>query len=199
MVPAILWLKGFAQGNDSCHEAQGRKGAIMQRCISVLILLTGFVPCLALQNSTPPPKQQPPMQQSKTNKQQRVEKELRDRDIEFSKETAARRLEGWMDFFADDAAIIRDGKVIVGKQSIRELYAPLFADQSFNLSWTPTKIEVSKDGTLGYTYGDFEAKSTAHTSRGIYVTAWRKQNGKWMVVLDLGSEPRLQPKEVEKQ
>jgi ketosteroid isomerase-like protein len=104
-----------------------------------------------------------------------------------------------MEFFADDAAIIRDGKVIVGKQSIRELYTPLFADQSFNLSWTPTKIEVSKDGTLGYTYGDFEGKSAAHTSRGIYVTEWRKQNGKWMVVLDLGSESRLQPKEVEKE
>jgi ketosteroid isomerase-like protein len=166
----------------------------MRLMVLVLFLITGFAQGFAAQSSTPPPQQR-----SRSAKQQRVEKELRDRDLEFSKETGSRRLDGWMDFFAEDSAIIRDGKVISGKQSIRETYAKIFANADFSLSWTPTKVEVSKDGTLGYTYGDFEAKSGQQTSRGMYVTTWRKENGKWMVVLDLGSEPRQQPKEAEKQ
>lgn len=139
--------------------------------------------------TTAPPKPRP-----KTAQQDKLEKQLRDTDLQFSKETGERRLEGWMDFFADDAAVIRDGKVITGKQSLRELFTPVFANKDFSLSWTPTKVELSKDGTLGYTYGDYEAKNGQATSRGMYVTVWRLIGGKWKVVLDLGSQPREQPK-----
>src|SRR5205807_7163812 len=137
------------------------------------------------------------LQRSKSSKQQRMEKQWRDTDLEFSKQTGIRRLEAWMEFFADDAAIIRDGKTITGKQSIRELYAPLFANKEFSLSWIPTKVEVSKDGNLGYTYGDFEARTGQKISRGMYVTAWRKEDGKWKAVLDTGSSPAQQPKEAQ--
>ena len=40
------------------------------------------------------------------------EQELRDADLNFGRQTAARRLEGWMDFFADDASIIHDGQTV---------------------------------------------------------------------------------------
>ena len=54
----------------------------------------------------------------------------------------------------------------------------------------PPKQKFSKDGTLGYTYGDYEAKEGVSISRGMYVTAWRRENGRWKVVLDLGSAAR---------
>jgi ketosteroid isomerase-like protein len=116
-----------------------------------------------------------------------LEKELKDADLEFARQTAARRLEGWMDFFADDAATIHDGKTVTGKQALRAYYEPVFADKDFTLVWTPAKAEAAKDGTLGYTYGDYEAKEGTKISHGMYVTAWRRINGKWKVVLDLGS------------
>jgi ketosteroid isomerase-like protein len=100
-----------------------------------------------------------------------------------------------MEFFADDGAIIREGKTLTGKDGIRQLYQPLFANREFTLSWVPTRAEASQDGTLGYTYGDYEAKIGAETSRGMYVTVWRKINGHWKVILDVGSQPRQQPKE----
>ena len=128
-------------------------------------------------------------------KQERLQKQLRDADLAFAKQTAERRLDGWMDFFAEDATTIHDGKTVVGKDALRRYYEPVFADKNFSLSWTPTRAEVSDDGTLGYTYGDYEAKTGADTSRGMYVTAWRRMHGRWMVVLDLGSSPRQQPKE----
>jgi ketosteroid isomerase-like protein len=119
-----------------------------------------------------------------------LEKQLRDADLEFAKQTHERRLEGWMDFFADDASVIHEGKVTSGKTALRAFYEPVFANQDFTLTWTPTKAEASKDGSLGYTFGDYEARNAGQTSRGVYATTWRRVNGRWKVVLDLGNAQR---------
>lgn len=116
-----------------------------------------------------------------------LEKTLRDADLEFARQTAARRLDGWLDSFADDASIIHDGTTVSGTQALRAYYEPVFADKDFSLRWTPTKAEASKDGTLGYTFGNYEAKRGTSASRGMYTTVWRRVNGQWKVVLDLGS------------
>ena len=47
------------------------------------------------------------------------EQELRNADLDFARQTSARRLEGWMDFFADDASIIHDGQTVTGKTALR--------------------------------------------------------------------------------
>jgi ketosteroid isomerase-like protein len=158
------------------------------------LLFVSIVPALALasafyQGPAPTPR-------AKTSQQDSFEKQLRDADLAFSKATSERRLDGFMEYFADDAAILQDGKTITGSQSVRAYYEPLFADREFTLSWTPTKAEASKDGTLGYTYGDYEATRSGKTSRGMYLTIWRKEAGKWKVIMDTGSSPAQQPKEV---
>jgi ketosteroid isomerase-like protein len=140
------------------------------------------------QNSVPTPR-------AKTSHQESFEKQLRDADLAFAKATAERRLDGFMEYLAADAAILQDGKTITGTQSLRAFYEPLFANKDFSLSWTPTKAEASKDGTLGYTYGDYEARRGEKTSRGMYLTVWRKEAGKWKVIMDAGSSPAQQPKE----
>lgn len=155
--------------------------------VPIAAIVFSLFPALA-QSPAPSPR-------AKTSQQDSVEKQLRDADLAFAKATAERRLEGWMEYFAVDAAILHDGKTITGTQSLRAYYEPLFADRDFTLSWTPTKAEASKDGTMGYTYGDYEAKSGGKTSRGMYLTIWRKEAGKWKVIMDTGSSPAKQPKE----
>jgi ketosteroid isomerase-like protein len=118
------------------------------------------------------------------------EQELRDADIDFARQTAARRLEGLMDFFANDASIIHDGQAVPGKDSLRAFYQPVFAKKDFTLTWSPRHAEASKDGTLGYTFGQYEARNGTAISRGMYTTVWRKVEGRWKVVLDLGSAAR---------
>jgi ketosteroid isomerase-like protein len=88
-----------------------------------------------------------------------------------------------MDFFADDASIIHDGQTVTGK------VAPtcIFENKDFNLTSLPTHAEASKDGTLGYTYGEYEARNGTAISRGIYTTIWRKIGGRWKVALDFGN------------
>ena len=119
-----------------------------------------------------------------------LQKALRQADLDFARQTAARRLDGWMDFFADDASIIHDGQTVTGKDAVRAYYQPVFANKDFSLTWSPTHAEASTDGTLGYTYGEYEARNGTAISRGIYTTVWRKIDGRWKVVLDLGSATR---------
>jgi len=126
-------------------------------------------------------------------KRTRWEQELRDADADFAKQTTARRLEGWMDFFADDAAIIQGGKTVSGRADLRKYYEAIFANKDFTLTWTPTHAEAATNGSLGYTYGTYEAKSGTDVSRGMYLTIWRRIKGKWKVVMDTGSALRQQP------
>jgi ketosteroid isomerase-like protein len=122
------------------------------------------------------------------------EQELRDADLDFARQTVACRLEGWMDFFANDASIIHDGQAFTGKDALRAFYQPVFANKDFTLTWSPSHAEASKDGTLGYTFGQYEARKGTAISRGMYTTVWRKVEGRWKVVLDLGSAARAQSK-----
>ena len=122
------------------------------------------------------------------------EQELRDADLDFARQTAARRLDGWMSFFANDASIIHDGQTVTGKDALRAFYQPIFANKDFNLTWSPTYAEASADGTFGYTHGKYEARSSLGVSHGIYTTVWRKIDRRWKVVLDLGSSARTQSK-----
>lgn len=108
-------------------------------------------------------------------------------DLEFCKQTAARRLDGWMEAFAADAAVMHDGTTVSGTEALRKYYEPVFGTQDFTLTWTPTKAEASQDGTAGYTYGTYEAKRGDRVSHGMYLTIWRKIDGRWKVVMDTGS------------
>ena len=99
-----------------------------------------------------------------------------------------------MSFFADDASIIHDGQTVTGKDALRAFYQPVFANKDFTLTWSPNHAEPSRDGTLGYTYGQYEARNGTAISRGMYTTVWRKIEGRWKVVLDLGSASHAQSK-----
>ncbi len=61
---------------------------------------------------------------------------------------------------------------------------------NIELVWSPLRVEVSDDGTLGYTWGRYEFRSKGKdgkvdTSRGIYLTIWRRQaDGSWKFVFD---------------
>jgi ketosteroid isomerase-like protein len=61
---------------------------------------------------------------------------------------------------------------------------------NLQLVWAPMRVDVSADGTLGYTWGryDFTAKGKdgkVDASTGIYLTIWKRQaDGSWKFVYD---------------
>lgn len=117
---------------------------------------------------------------------------LLDADRAFNDATRARRAAGWVDFFADDGAMIRPAGTIAGKAAIREAMTQTFADTSFTLTWEPLAADVGAAGDLGYTIGRSEARfRDAHgapvSRTGRYLTVWKRQaDGSWKVVQDIG-------------
>jgi len=117
---------------------------------------------------------------------------LMEADRAFNRATAERRTDGWMEFFAEDAGLMRSAGTLTGRAAIREDMAKAFADTSFTLTWEPRQADVGAAGDLGYTDGTYEARfrdaaGNAAIRTGRYLTVWKKQaDGSWKVVRDIG-------------
>jgi ketosteroid isomerase-like protein len=148
--------------------------------IFALVLLAG----VSFAQTVPPPKP--------ADTPQSPEQLLLKADRDFNQAVAQRRLEGWMEYMADNAVLF-SAKPVVGKAAIRDFETPAFADPEFQLQWQPTHAEMFPSGDMGYTTGRYElhgktAKGERVVRHGSYLTVWKKQaDGSWKVVADGGA------------
>ena len=93
--------------------------------------------------------------------------------------------------FADTNAIIKrkNDSLVMGRDDIRSIYAdPKYNDVT--VTWAADYVDVSDDGTLGWTYGHYEwvTKDSAGQDvkfTGVFHTVWKKQkDGSWKYVWD---------------
>lgn len=92
--------------------------------------------------------------------------------------------------FADDSAVIvrRNDMVVKGKENIKKFYAEIKFIVALN--WKVDFVDVSADGTLGYTYGKYvrtvkDADGKISETNGIFHTVWKRQSdGTWKYVWD---------------
>jgi ketosteroid isomerase-like protein len=125
---------------------------------------------------------------------------LRQLEADFMKAAAERGSEGYMSYYAQDAAELPNGAdVLQGKETIAKAMGFL-DDKSNHLTWTPVYADMAASGDLGYTYGTFEFRSRDKDGKptveyGKYVSIWKKQkDGSWKVVMDMGnSSPSSKP------
>ena len=97
--------------------------------------------------------------------------------------------------YADDSVVKpRDGNFpIIGKKEMEKSFAGK-PRPDFILSWQPVKVDVAASGELGYTFGNWEMKTTTNTGIdtvlfGNYVSIWKKQrDGSWKYVFDTGND-----------
>ena len=94
-------------------------------------------------------------------------------------------------YYADENAVIKrqNDTLIKGKENIKLYYLnPKY--RSAEVTWTPDFVDVSSDGTMGYTYGKYswkmkDAEGKISEYNGIFHTVWKKQvNGSWRYVWD---------------
>lgn len=119
---------------------------------------------------------------------------LMDADRAFAAATAARGLDGWMDFMAPDAVrLLRLADPVRGAEAIRKADAPSFANPAVRLTWAPVDGGMFDDGTHGWTIGRYEVHRRAAdgsdtiAGHGRYLTMWRRGgDGRWRVILDTG-------------
>lgn len=85
------------------------------------------------------------------------------------------------EFSADNGLVFRPNPV-----NAKTYYAT--QGDTKDLSWTPAYARVSRSGDWGFTTGPFTYKGT-QTTYGQYFSVWKAAaNGKWELVLDLGTE-----------
>ena len=127
-----------------------------------------------------------------------LRKSLLQADLGFAHEVALRGTEAWVETFADDGIMLSDGGgTIRGKEKIRAAMAalgdPRKSPGKVQIRWTPLGAEVSRDGTLGWTYGNAVILSAKAQEKLKYVTVWRRVDEAWKVVADIGNSGLAQP------
>jgi len=91
------------------------------------------------------------------------------------------------EFSADSAVIGRGGKIIKGREAIREYYEKNLAPGT-RLQWAPDFADVS--GDIGYTWGKYthlvpDSTGKMTESHGVFHTVWKRQpDGSWRFVWD---------------
>ena len=114
-------------------------------------------------------------------------------DRDFAKTGAAKNIDTFMGFIAEDVRFYSEGVMRTGKLAFREGWSKGFADPNWTITWSPLYAEAGQSADLGYTTGSFEihdktSDGTPLVRKGSYVTIWRKQpDGGWKVALDIGS------------
>lgn len=117
---------------------------------------------------------------------------LREADASYSKAGNARDLDGFMAHYASDAVGYPPNEpTVTGVDALRAYLGKFFQDSAFAATFRPVSIEVSSDGTMGYTLNTVELRATgpdgqpaSQRVRDLHV--WRKQaDGSWKLVIDL--------------
>jgi len=122
-----------------------------------------------------------------------TESSLMQADRDFADATHARGIDGWMSFYTPDAIRIQyRANMVKGFDAIRKFDTAYISDTTNVLNWEPTDAHVFRGGDIGSTTGRYWAVSRAganagkETGRGRYVTMWRRDGGRWLVIMDTG-------------
>ncbi|HKC66727.1 MAG TPA: DUF4440 domain-containing protein [Bacteroidia bacterium] len=90
--------------------------------------------------------------------------------------------------FADDSVIKpNEGDLpVIGKKAIEAKWAN--KPDTKQISWKPIRVEASKQGDFGYSFGYWTFVMKDTTLYGNYCTVWKKQkDGSWKFVFDGGN------------
>ena len=120
------------------------------------------------------------------------EAKLQQLDVEWSKAAAARSVDGWMSFYADDAVVLPPNDTIAdSKEKIHASMTAFLGLPELKVGWTATKTVVSDAGDMAYVYGNYSMTAKDPSTgkpivdNGKMVEVWRKQpNGNWKCVVD---------------
>ncbi len=127
----------------------------------------------------------------------KIEAELFQRDVDFSKQAQTEGLQAWEDALSNAAIMITDGhnENIIGKTEIIRRLQGLYHLEELEFMWEPLHVECSIDQEMGFTSGKFTRsyfyEGKLHREIGKYTTIWKKIDSQWKIILDIGNEQSL--------
>ena len=115
---------------------------------------------------------------------------LIDADRAFNRQTEEEGVDGWLAWFAPNAAVFpTQGPVVRGIKGVTAYYAGLEDFPPAGFGWQPERGGMAASGDLGWTVGDWAIEG-AEGVGGRYLSIWGLQaDGSWKVVADCGGQP----------
>lgn len=118
--------------------------------------------------------------------------EILEAEADFNRMAGERGIaEAFLAFAAEDAVLMRNNRVIEGRDAMREWFeGQPTPPGSVRLEWKPDFTDVSASGDLGYTYGTYtltlmDSLGAERKQAGIFHTVWKRQaDGTWKFVWD---------------
>lgn len=107
-----------------------------------------------------------------------------------------------MNLFDDNAVVYRrNQEPVTGKDAIRK---SMLTDRQMNPKqvneWKTERVDVASSGDLAVEYGSFTVSNLGPdgqgTDKGNYVTVYRKIDGKWKIVSDIGNSSKPAEKQM---
>jgi|ERR1041385_4226357 ketosteroid isomerase-like protein len=156
--------------------------------LSVALVILGLA-ALASCTQAPAPVTAPP------DTREADAKAIRDSEVAWNKDWAAKDVEKIVSHYADDASVeIPNIPIMTGKTVITDGFKGLLTDPNLALTFEASQVEVSKGGDLAYTRGTYSmTMSDSKTKKpvvekGKYVTVYRKlADGSWKAVQDINN------------
>lgn len=120
---------------------------------------------------------------------------LLDADRAFSNYSVQHGLQAaFIEFAHDSVVLLKDNQMpIEGKQNLIKSYEGR-NDSNLVLTWNPAKAMIAESGEMGYTYGFWTLAVQNDTTKGTYLTIWKKNaNGQWKYIADTGNNGLKKP------
>ena len=113
-----------------------------------------------------------------------LKEQVRKTEAAFAKTLADRDAAAFATFLADETIFMSNGVATRGAKQVAERWKKFFDGPQPPFSWAPEFVEVLDSGTLAMSSGPVLAPDGKRI--GTFNSVWRRDNGKWKIVLDNG-------------
>jgi uncharacterized protein (TIGR02246 family) len=122
--------------------------------------------------------------------QSQDEQAIRSLIQQWVKLVAAKNANAVADMYTPDGAVMPPNAPLAeGREAIAATWRNMMQAPGFQLTFTPTRIEVSKGGDMAMDRGTYrlvtQGTSGPVEDRGKYVVVWRKIDGRWKAAADI--------------
>ena len=117
---------------------------------------------------------------------------IRDLEAAWNRDYSRNDVEMLLSHYSQDATVmIPHSPPAVGSEAIRTVLKQAVQDGNFQMRLEGLQVEVSREGDLAYSHGNYRARMTdpassvAVTETGSYIIVYRKADRSWKAVADI--------------
>lgn len=127
-----------------------------------------------------------------------AEARIRELDRQWVAAVAAKDTAAIVNFYAADGRfMVPNAPAAEGPEAIRSTWAGMLGLPNVSITFEPTSIRVSDDGTMAYDVGTYRLAYDGPSERvednGKYLVVWERRDGEWKAVADMINTDRPLP------